>query len=494
MSVRLRLTFLYTVVLGLTLAIFGFIVYFTMYGILRAEVDRSISTMAASVVKSTKISRASFDLREVILPDVDVFSSPGTYLQVLDAGGRLVTRSGNLGLQFLPMSEDTLRTAAAGREFYENVRYGRQVIRIYNYPLILDGQLIGILQVGRSLFQVETVLSRLRLMILLGGLVTVLAAGFLGWSLAGAAFKPVEKIIEAAASIQQGSDLKRRIQYRGPRDELYKLVETLNGMLERLENLYSRLEEINEAQRRFVADASHELRTPLTTIRGNAELLIRMGDRDPATRAEALADIAGEAERLTGLVSNLLYLARADAGQGIETGLVPLPELMGRVSGGLKFLTGREIRTEGTSGLAEDLKVDVNPDLMVQAVSILVDNAVKYTPEEGEICLGVALGESVIGEGQPGSTGGIGPIRVEPGQVAIYVKDTGPGIPEEDRPEIFKRFYRGTAARGRSGSGLGLSIAQWIVQKHGGRIELASAVGAGSIFAIILPLALTSNP
>ncbi|MCL4441113.1 MAG: HAMP domain-containing histidine kinase, partial [Firmicutes bacterium] len=436
-----------------------------------AEVDNSISAMVSSVVKSIKISRSAFELDKVILPDVDVFSSPGTYLQVVDAGGKIVSRSGNMGPQFLPMSEDTLRMAAAGREFYENVGYGDKRIRIFNYPLILEGKLIGVVQVGRSLFQVEMVLGRLKVLMFSGAVITVLAAGLMGFSVARTAFKPMERIIEAAASIQRGSDLKRRIDYRGPRDELYTLVETLNGMLERLENMYRRLEEINEAQRRFVADASHELRTPLTTIRGNAELLIKMGDSQPDTRAEALADIAGEAERLTRLVSNLLYLARADAGQVIETCPVQLRDLMDRAVDGLKFTTGRRIETEGLEALPEGLQVNVNTDLIIQAVNILVDNAVKYTPAEGEVTLGVSAG------GGP-----------DPEKVSIYVRDSGPGIPEEDRQEIFERFYRGKTTRGKSGSGLGLSIAQWILQKHGGRVALSSKEGIGSCFALLLPV------
>ncbi|MFZ5644857.1 MAG: sensor histidine kinase [Bacillota bacterium] len=482
LSLRLRLTFLYTGVLGLTLLIFSFIVYVTMSRTLHAEVDNSISNMALSVARSIKISRSYYDLRQIILPDMDVFSSPGTYVQVVDAGGKVWSRSGNLGPQYLPLSEETLRKASFGKEFYENVMYGYQKIRVYNYPLILEGNIIGILQVGRSLSQVEMVLGRLRLMMLFDALVTVLAAGLLGWSLARTAFKPVERIIEAAASIQRGSDLKRRIKYQGPKDELYTLTETLNGMLERLDNLYSRLEEINEAQRRFVADASHELRTPLTTIRGNAELLIKMGDSDPATRAEALHDIAGEAERLTRLVSNLLYLARADAGQVIETKSVALRELVEQAVSGLRFLTDRDIKTEGLENLPEGLKVNVNSDLIIQAVNILVDNAVKYTPEGSSISLGVVHGEENYSDLQewlgkiPGS-----------GMVAIYVKDNGPGIPEEDRQEIFKRFFRGKTARGKSGSGLGLSIAQWIVNKHGGKLEFNSIEEKGSIFALVLP-------
>jgi signal transduction histidine kinase len=488
MSVKFRLTLLYTGVLGLTLVIFGFTIYFTMDRTLGIEVDRSISTMAASVVRSIKVSSHLFEQREIILPDVDVFSSPGIYLQVLDDGGRLVARSDSLGQRSLPLGEDTLRMAAAGREFFENISYGRQVIRTYNYPLLLDGHLIGILQVGRSLSQVETVLSQLQLMILLGGLMTVLVAALLGWSLARAAFKPIEKIIDAAESIQQGSDLKRRISYQGPKDELYALTETLNGMLERVDGLYKRLEEINEAQRRFVADASHELRTPLTTIRGNAELLIKMGETDPDTRKEALEDIAGEARRLTAMVSNLLCLARADAGQGIETTPVTLRELMDRIAGGLRFVTDRKINIEGMEGVSGDTVVNINTDLIVQSVYTLVDNAAKYTPEESDIFLGVQQGDGVEGQEEAKPLIGAGPVKVQPGYAVIYVRDTGPGIPEEERQELFKRFYRGMSARGKSGSGLGLSIAQWIIQKHGGRVEVTSVVGEGTVFSLFIPL------
>ncbi|KJS67206.1 MAG: hypothetical protein JL50_09160 [Peptococcaceae bacterium BICA1-7] len=467
MSLRLRLTILFTGILGLTLVIFSFVVYLIMSRTLYTEVDNSISAMASSVVRSMKVS--PFELDKVQIPNVDVFSSPGTYLQIVDARGKMVSRSANMGLQYLPMSEDTLGMAAAGREFYENVGYRDNRIRVYNYPLILEGKVIGVLQVGRSLSQVEMVLGRLRALMLSGAAMAVLTAGLMGFSLARTAFKPVERIIEAAASIQRGSDLKKRIDYHGPKDELYTLSETLNGMLERLESMYSRLEEINEAQRRFVADASHELRTPLTTIRGNAELLLKMGDSHPDTRAEALADIAGEAERLTRLVSNLLYLARADACQVIETSPVRLRELMERAVDSLKFTTGRKIEFEGLESLPEDLQVNVNADLIIQAINILVDNAVKYTPAEGEIVLGA-------------STGG----GSEPGTVSIYVRDSGPGISEEDSQDIFERFYRGETARGKSGSGLGLSIAQWIMQKHGGSVALNSKEGSGSCFSLLL--------
>lgn len=288
MSVRLRLTLLYTGVLALTLSVFAAMVYLSMSRALYREIDQGIYTMSQSVVKSIKITSNPFPLREIILPNIDVFSSPGTYLQVVDTEGRLMAHSGNLGMQALPLSENTLRYALKGKGFYETVGSGSHKLRIFNLPLILDNNLIGILQVGRTLSQVAGVLNHLLIFIFTGGLITVVVAGMLGWSLARAAFRPVEKIIETASAVQKGSDLGRRIEYSGSEDELGMLVRTINGMLERLDIAYRRLQDANESQRRFVADASHELRTPLTTIRGNAEFLLKIDDQRPDGELEAL--------------------------------------------------------------------------------------------------------------------------------------------------------------------------------------------------------------
>lgn len=472
MSVRLRLTLLYTGVLALTLTVFAAIVYLNMARALYRETDQGIYTMAQSVVKSIKINNSPFPLREVLLPNIDVFSSPGTYLQVVDAEGRLVSHSGNLGMQVLPLSENTLDLALKGKGFYETVGSGNHKLRIFNLPLILDNNLIGVLQVGRTLSQVSGVLSHLLIFILAGGLITVLVAGILGWSLARAAFRPVEKIIETASAIQKGSDLGRRIEYNAAEDELGMLVKTINGMLERLNTAYRRLEEVNESQRRFVADASHELRTPLTTIRGNAEYLLKINEKRPAGELEALKDIATEAERLTRLVSGLLALARADAGQPVETKLTDLCRLLEEVVRGTRLpAEDVDFIYQGCSE-NEKIWVNVNPDLIKQVLFILLDNAFKYTPAGGKVTL------SLVGE----AGGEAGEAR----RVAVRVSDSGQGIPEEELGKIFQRFYRGAQARGLSGSGLGLAIARWIVDYHGGKLDARSVVGEGSTFTVYL--------
>jgi signal transduction histidine kinase len=476
MSVRLRLTLLYTGLLALALTIFASIVYINMYRTLYGEIDQSVNSMANSVLKSVKITIAPFSLREIILPDVDVFSSPDTYIQVVDAEGRLVTHSRNLGVQLLPLSESTLASAARGKGFYETVKSSSRKLRIFNVPLILNGNLEGILQVGRTLQQVDEVLIRLKILILSGGLATVLIAGLLGLSMAKIAFRPLEKINATASTIQKGSDLGRRIEYTGPQDELGMLVVTINSMLERLDTAYRKLESANEVQRRFVADASHELRTPLTTIRGNAELLIKMQQDRPAGEIDALKDIVSEAERLTRLVSGLLALARADAGQGFDKSPAQLAGIMDDIARGARLLS-EDVHFEynGGAGL-EDLTVNINTDLIKQVFFILIDNAFKYTPAGGKVTLTLD-NKCRAPEGDAGNC-----------MACITVSDTGPGIPEEDRKNIFSRFYRGDFARGTSGSGLGLAIAQWIVGQHGGIIEVSSTVGEGSCFTVYLPL------
>ncbi len=472
MSVRLKLTLLYTGVLALTLTIFAGLVYVNMSRALYNEIDQSINTKALSVVKSIKIT---YPLREIILPNVDVFSSPDTYLQVVDPEGRLAAHSRNLGGRLLPLSESTLRKALAGKGFYETVRSDNRTLRIYNLPLVVNGELSGILQVGRTLYQTDEVLNRLKLFMLTMGLSTVIIAGLLGLSLARVAFRPLEKINETASAIQKGSDLGRRIDYNGPRDELGMLVFTINGMLERLDSAYRRLERSNEVQRRFVADASHELRTPLTTIRGNAEFLIKARENGQPEELDALSDIVSEAERLTRLVSGLLTLARADAGQEFETAGTDLTGVLEEVARGGRLLGGDVHFEYKGFQIAGKLMAKVNADLIKQVLFILLDNAFKYTPPGGTVTLSAERRNGQHGEKKKDFA-------------AITISDTGPGIPEEEKEKIFQRFYRGDLVRCSSGSGLGLAIARRLIEQHQGSIELHSRMGEGTAFTVLLPL------
>jgi signal transduction histidine kinase len=477
MHLRTKLTLLYTGVLGLVLLILTTALLLATSHTLYKEVDESMAARAASLVKSIRVTGNPFALREVVLPDVDVFAAPDTYLQVVDARGRVVSRSNNLGGQYLPLGEYTLKYALQGESFYETVQAGGQQIRVYNVPLVVGGQLVGLLQVGRALSTIHTLLSRLRFFIALVGTVSIMLAALLGWLLARTALRPLDKITGTATAIESGSDLSKRIDYTGPADELGRLVVTLNAMFERLETMYHRLQQSYELQRRFVSDASHELRTPLTTIRGNAELLLKVQNAhtDPALMSEALSDITDEACRLTRLVEDLLVLARADAGFMPEKEPVPLGELLQGVARKARFLA-HDQAVVVEEGYPPGAWVAVNSDYFSQLMFILLDNAFKYSPPGSTVELSASVPPP--GDIAPGGQG----------WVAITVADQGPGIAPGEEQRIFDRFYRSADTRGQEGSGLGLSIARWIIDRHGGSISAANRPVGGSIFTVRLPL------
>ena len=467
LSLRLKLTLLYTGVLCLALALLATVLILTAARILHREVNESIAATAASVVKSTIIKQSPFSLQEIVLPDINVFAAPDTYLQVVDNRGRVISRSKNLGQQYLPLSEYTLESAMHNQKFYETVRSGEQEIRVYNVPLAVEGHVLGILQVGRTMATVNLLLDRIRIIVFTGGAAIVIVAGLLGWFLARAALNPVEKISRTALSIRDGGDLSKRIHYTGPQDELGRMVNTLNDMFGRLEVMYNRLHDSYDLQRRFVADASHELRTPLTTIRGNTEFILQTPNLDAKTTREAMEDIAGEARRLTRLLDHMLALARADAGFELEKKTVRVEELWADIARQARFWAGgRKLELSGRYPPGK--LVEASTDYLSQLVFILLDNAFKYSP--------------------PGTAVELA-MREEPqGRLELTVADRGTGITPGDEELIFNRFYRGQEARAKEGSGLGLSIARWITEQHRGNIRAANRPGGGSIFTVLLPL------
>ncbi|HUW64042.1 MAG TPA: HAMP domain-containing sensor histidine kinase [Spirochaetia bacterium] len=466
MSVRLKLTLWYSGVLALTLLVFALALYFVLGRNLRASVDNDLMATANEVVRSIEVVGGYPGPTEhVILPNVDAFAAPNTYLQAETLSGQVVAHSANLGQQVLPLSQAALMAAGGGKSVLETTGPAGQRIRIYSQPLIWRGQTIGVLEVGRSMVPLDATLYRLRVFLFLGGVLTVLAAGSLGWLLARAALLPIDRVTHAAAGVEEARDLDRRVEYRGPDDELGRLVHTINAMLDRLQAAYRRLEEAHFLQKRFLADASHELRTPLTTIRGNVELLQRAGQANPEMQREALADISSEAARMSRMVHDLLLLARADAGYKPELVPVELAPVLREVARQGAILAGP---MSFTADVPEDVGVVMGDvDALKELFLIILDNAFKYTPAGGQVYL---------------------TVRQEEDYQVVGITDSGIGVDPAEQEHIFERYYRTDRARkAGGGTGLGLSIAKLISEQHQGRITVDSEPGHGSTFAVWLP-------
>jgi signal transduction histidine kinase len=328
------------------------------------------------------------------------------------------------------------------------------------YPLLVqpENRLVGYLQLARSMETVEQALENLLFLLVVGGVLAVATAGLVGWSTASTALRPIDQVTETALHITRADDLSRRIPRSGPpRGEIDRLALAFNETLERLEGLF-------ETQRRFLADVSHELRTPLTTIRGNVDLMRRIGLAD----AESLEAITAEVDRMTRMVNDLLLLAQAESGRlPLAEDQIELDTLMLEVFKQAKVLAGDSVKVE--LGREDQVRVQGDRDRLRQVLLNLVANALDNTPSGGKVTLALACVE---------------------GWARLTISDTGRGIPQEELPHIFERFYRIDAARKRNqhgGAGLGLSIAYWITRAHKGRIEVASEPGKGATFSVWLP-------
>lgn len=486
MSIRLRLTLWYTAILATTLLMFGIVFYFLISTITTSQykdiLDKHTEKVYDRIGYSIVLSMRGWDL-DIKLDDIDTFNSKKIYLQLInltstrDSVQAKVSRSTNAIEDdiFIPFSHDTIEQAAERYAFFSTAKMHGYPFLIYNYPIIVQGELVGILQ---STMVTGEFLSDMRWIFLLSSLVTILLAFTLGWFMARQALRPIDDVIVAAERIEKGADLGNRISYDGPNDEIGRLIHKINGMLDRIEMMYSELEEAYRMQRRFVSDASHELRTPLTTIRGNVDLIQKMWEDTGAKHAlteqekihmstESIHDIADEAERMSRLVDHLLSLARADAGYEMLKDVVPLKPLLDEVTRKSQFLPRTVDFIVGDLSALEETAVWGNADYLKQMLFIFIENAFKYT-SEGHVEIAAK--------------------RLEQ-QVGIIISDTGIGMKKEDIPNIFDRFYRVDLSRGIApGTGLGLSIAKWIIDEHEGSVEISTLEMAGTQFIIWLPV------
>ncbi len=315
------------------------------------------------------------------------------------------------------------------------------------------------IQVSKPLMRGKLYLAVLVSAIGIGFIPAVILTVLIGSRTLKKMLKPIDNMISTAKAIS-ASDLDTRLNVVNSHDELKDLAETFNDMLDRIQASY-------EQQNRFVSDASHELRTPISVIQGYANLLERWGKEDRAVLDESVSAIKNEADNMKDLVEKLLFLARADKKtQKIEKSLFSVNDLAEEVLKETKMIDNRHIITGEING---PISINADRGLIKQALRIFVDNSIKFTPSGGAIKInGCMKGNRAI----------------------LTVEDNGIGIPKEDLPYIFDRFYKcdKSRTRGAGGTGLGLSIAKWIIEKHNGSITVESAVNVGTRVIISLPV------
>ena len=445
MSLRLRLALLGAAVVALGLVLFGLLVYALLSRAVTTNQDAALKTRAESAVTSLR-SSPDLSARPAVVP-ADLRTSEDVFVEVFDRSANLVYSTGELNGGPPRPSRRMLVTVpeVITGGYYET--FGG--FRYYGVPFDR-----GMVVVGQSTRVPQANLSGVLAFLLISAVPALIAALLASWLVAGRALRPLRSVAVAAEEIGRERDFTRRLPAPASRDEVAIFAASFNGMLDRLQESF-------DAQRRFVADASHELRTPLTTIQGNAGLLAARAVPDDVRHAAA-ADIAAESARMARLVDRLLTLARADAGLELDRAPVDLAAVVTEVCRQAEAThAGKALEVSAAAAT-----VTGDDDSLRQLLWILLDNAFRYARTAVEVDL-----------------------HAEDGWARLVVADDGPGIPDGARDRIFDRFVRLDASRAGDHAGLGLSIARWIVTRHGGRIVAGTASRGGAAFLVDLPLA-----
>jgi heavy metal sensor kinase len=438
-------------------AVFGAGIYFAVRESVHAAIDQDLQLRLDGVQRFMQRAVPNFsdeDLAYEIREHSGLRPGGGDLLQVSDAEGNWIFRSLSIRNYDLPQN-----SADPSAPRYETKTVNGAPLRIVSAKAGVPGRMYTV-QLAAPLDQVLDVLQRLQWFLLLSIPLVLILATFGGYWMSRRALAPVDAMTSTARSISEHS-LSRRLAHLNTGDELERLAETFNQMMDRLEAAFKRITQ-------FTADASHELRTPTALIRTAAELSLRR-DRDSAEYRETLGHVLEESQRMGILIESLMTLARMDSGaESLNCSTVDIASILREASWSSQPLAeSKQIHFEREI-TNEPIPVDGDPHALRRLFLILIDNAVKYTTPGGTVSITLTRNGA---------------------RVIVQVRDTGIGISKEDLPFIFERFYRADKARSQeSGAGLGLSIARWIVDAHHGSIRVESVVGQGSIFEVNMPV------
>ncbi len=450
MSLRIRLTLLYTLLLGCILLLFSGILYGLVSVMLINRIDQTLETTTADLIDLLKVNAGGqFDPRSI----ANYQPTENLLIQVWGVDHELQL-SRPTGLK-----EALDRNAWTGNSVvFSTVDDGTTQIRVMTTPLISIREPAGILQVGIDTTLVRVMQESLTVILLYLMTAALLITSLIIWLFTGRVLAPLTSMTNVSTQIANADDLERRVSFKGRQDdEVGRMATAFNTTLARLERLFG-------SQQRFLGDVSHELRTPLTVIKGNVGLIRKFGPDE-----ESLNGIEVEVDRLNRLVGDLLLLNQAESGMiPFDMVKVDLDTLLMDVIKQMTVVAGKKVKLAVQT--IEPALVTGDPDRLKQIFINLIGNAITYSKEKDKIEISLVVKEK---------------------QAVISIQDHGTGISKEDLAHIFERFYRADKSRTRSakaGFGLGLSIARWIAEKHDGKIEVESTVGEGTTFWVYLPL------
>jgi heavy metal sensor kinase len=459
LSIGLRLTLWYLAIFAAAQLLFGIGMWLVLRQDLYSVADDALTAQIEDLTNFLKTQKKKNmtvpKLREEASEAYDLEHS-GDFLQIYDEDGNWIFRAPSLERNRFP----PIAPGVGKGTSFQNRQLGNKPFRFITQSIEVNGRSYTV-QTGVPTDQIIATLSLFRRYLLMLAPLLLLAAASGGYWLSRRALSPVDAITRTARNIG-GSNLGNRLEKLTTGDELQRLSDTLNEMLARIESAFLRVTQ-------FTADASHELRTPISLIRTEAEIALRKSRGNEEYR-EALRHVLLEAERTSSLVEELLSLARADSGrENVHLTILDLRSAIAEIANEWRQLV--ESRNLQFTQAIADCELPVLADRMAlqRLLAILLDNAVKYTPPPGVVELR---------------------LEARNGNAVICVRDTGIGIAEQDQSKIFERFYRVDKARSREqgGAGIGLAIADWIVQQHHGSIAAQSSIGNGSSFVVELPI------
>ncbi|MEU0033988.1 MULTISPECIES: HAMP domain-containing sensor histidine kinase [unclassified Streptomyces] len=476
LPIRSRLALLVAAAVAFGVAAVSVTCWFIVRGKLYDEIDNNLQDQKQAQ-QYTLVQSVLNDCRKEPSNENDFHGRFDDYAQVINSDGTVCVFGYSAGSVTVT---DGDKAVAKHPQFNKSApRNGTDTkgndVRVLAMPLVVTnfpGELPGtrVLYSDRAyvvavpLKSTQATLNDLALVLLLVSGIGVVGAGAAGLAVARAGLRPVDKLTEAVEHVARTEDLSIRIPVEEDNeDEVARLSRSFNSMT-------SALASSRELQQQLIADAGHELRTPLTSLRTNIELLTRSEETGrpipPADRKALLASVKAQMTELASLIGDLQELSRSDAGQQANT--VPTVPLQDTVEAALRRARLRGPELTITADL-QPWYVRAEPTALERAVVNLLDNAVKFSPE----------GEAVD-------------VVLKDGE--LTVRDRGPGIPAEELPHVFDRFWRSPSARALPGSGLGLSIVARTVQQAGGEVSLRPAAGGGTVVSVRLPGAPTPPP